>query len=125
MISRLVDSCANKCHLCPQSHFFVIQLDVSSFIRALYLLRLGHFPSLLTYNLATIHNTFRGTVPSNFSDLTSLQIIHLHANRFSGVVPLLDSSLFDDKSSFIADCGYPSLYEDTLTCANCTMCCKT
>ena len=80
-------------------------------------------------HLQLSYNTFRGALPQSFSSLTSLQIMNLHSNRFSGEVPEFITSgmigTFKDKSSFIADCGYPSLYEQTLKCTNCTMCCKT
>ena len=84
----------------------------------------GKIPSeiRLLSNLNTLrlsYNSFIGTVPLELEQLKSLE---LHGNRLSGSISLLLSN--SDESSLVSDCGLPSIFEDSLTCEACSMCCK-
>ncbi len=49
----------------------------------------------------------------------------MHDNRFAGTVPSINLEFRGfDESSFISDCGVPSVFDDPLICEGCTMCCK-
>ena len=56
--------------------------------------------------------------------LQDLKLVHLHGNRIAGSISLSLSSDSLNKSSFISDCGAPSIYEDPVDCPSCTMCCN-
>jgi len=68
------------------------------------------------------YNGFQGN-EINFGNLQHLKLIQLHGNRLSGSIPSLNLE-FNDPSSFVADCGNPSDFEDSLNCEDCTMCCN-
>ena len=71
------------------------------------------------------YNDFRGSVPTEFQQLSQLQLIQLNGNRLIGSVPpLMDTQLKYGESSFVSDCGSPSAYESPLLCDECSMCCK-
>lgn len=79
------------------------------------------FLSNLTY-VRLSFNSFQGN-RTNFGSLKKLQFIQLHGNRLSGSLPRLNLS-FSDLSSFVSDCGQPSMYDDHFYCDECTMCCN-
>ncbi|KAL7554398.1 hypothetical protein ACHAWF_017845, partial [Thalassiosira exigua] len=68
------------------------------------------------------HNAFKGDETS-FGNLKHLQLIQLHGNRLSGTIAKLGYD-FPNSSSYIADCGNPSLFEEPLVCEECTSCCN-
>jgi len=76
------------------------------------------------------YNSFIGNVPTELANLDNLELFQIHSNRISGTVPHITlkkvpaESDFDPVSSFIADCGNPSDFEESLDCTECTMCCK-
>ena len=70
------------------------------------------------------YNSFIGDAPQELGLLKDLKLIHLHGNRIAGSISLSLSSDSLNKSSFIADCGAPSIYEDPVDCPSCTMCCN-
>jgi len=80
--------------------------------------------SKLTY-LRLCYNEFTGQLPSQLGDLQHIELLQLHDNRFKGIVPSikLEKTRFNE-SSFIADCGVPSVFDAPLICLDCTMCCK-
>ena len=74
-------------------------------------------------------NALVGTVPTELGQLKKLELVQLHGNRISGVVPRdlnVGESLPQDEktSSFITDCGLPTDFDDPLECKECTMCCN-
>ncbi|KAL7550718.1 hypothetical protein ACHAWF_013934 [Thalassiosira exigua] len=78
--------------------------------------------------LRLCYNAFVGN-ETNFGNLEKLELIQLQGNRLSGTIPPLNFSPplnreFSDFSSFVADCGNPSDFEESLTCEECTMCCN-
>ena len=70
------------------------------------------------------NNAFSLTVPLSLGNLTHLELLHLHGNRLSGVMPVVNTDLLTDTSAFITDCGLPSEFESAMICDECTMCCK-
>ena len=76
------------------------------------------------------YNSFIGNVPTELANLDNLELFQIHSNRISGTVPhitlkkLPAESDFDPISSYIADCGNPSDFEESLDCTECTMCCN-
>lgn len=72
-------------------------------------------------------NSFTGTVPS-LVNLTSLELLQLHGNRFRGEIsPMRPDSLLlkGNLSSYISDCGSPSAFQESpLICEQCTICCN-
>ena len=76
------------------------------------------------------YNSFIGNVPTELANLDNLELFQIHSNRIAGTVPHITlkeataESDFDIVSSFIADCGNPSDFEESLECTECTMCCK-
>ena len=71
----------------------------------------------LSYNVFVGHGTDFGR------NMKNLELLQLHGNRLSGSLPSLDWSGVDH-SSFIADCGNPSDFEESLGCDECSMCCN-
>mmetsp|Transcript_31713 Transcript_31713/g.57413 ORF Transcript_31713/g.57413 Transcript_31713/m.57413 type:complete len:362 (+) Transcript_31713:2278-3363(+) len=69
------------------------------------------------------YNLFVGNETNFGNNLKNLELIQLHGNRLSGSIPSLDLS-FVEHSSFIADCGNPSDFDESLLCEECTMCCN-
>mmetsp|Transcript_27199 Transcript_27199/g.40018 ORF Transcript_27199/g.40018 Transcript_27199/m.40018 type:complete len:534 (-) Transcript_27199:114-1715(-) len=69
------------------------------------------------------YNAITGTIPDGFGDLSNLQLLHIHGNRLRGTVPQL-ASKGHHYSSFISDCGSPSVFDSPLDCPSCTMCCN-
>ena len=68
-------------------------------------------------------------MPTELGQLKKLELVQLHGNRISGVVPRdlnVGESLPQDEktSSFITDCGLPTDFDDPLECKECTMCCN-
>ena len=54
-----------------------------------------------------------------------LDLLRLHGNnKLTGVVEIAASDDLFGPSSFVADCGKPSMFEEPIICENCTMCCK-
>ena len=81
--------------------------------------------SKLTY-LRLSYNAFIGTAPTELENLTQLELIQMHGNRIGGTIPIIDlasKELYGD-SSFVADCGNPSDFDESLNCDECTMCCE-
>jgi len=76
------------------------------------------------------YNSFIGNAPDELANLHNLELFQIHSNRISGVIPQITlkattaESSFSCESSFIADCGNPSEFEDSLVCEECTMCCN-
>ena len=64
----------------------------------------------------------------SFVNLTSLELLQLHCNRFRDEIPPMrpDSLLLKGNiSSYISDCGSPSAFQDfPLICEQCTICCN-
>mmetsp|Transcript_11263 Transcript_11263/g.23652 ORF Transcript_11263/g.23652 Transcript_11263/m.23652 type:complete len:950 (-) Transcript_11263:56-2905(-) len=75
--------------------------------------------------LRLCYNEFTGQLPSHLGKLQHFQLLHLHDNRFVGTVPSVKLELRGfNESSFISDCGVPSIFDDPLICHDCTMCCN-
>lgn len=72
------------------------------------------------------YNNLVGTMPMEFQELSQLKTIQLQSNRISGAIPLsMNAQLDVGQSTFISDCGVPTMFENVLICSeNCTMCCK-
>ena len=74
-------------------------------------------------------NRFQREMPPEVENLKKLKLFQAHGNRITGTVTL-SAGLVPDKfeeSSFVTDCGSPSLFGDDpgpVNCASCTMCCK-
>ena len=67
----------------------------------------------LTY-LRLSYNAFDHEAPNELADLTQLELVQLHGNRLSGTIPewiVVPKNDSDFVSSFIADCGSPSIFE--------------
>jgi len=77
----------------------------------------------LTY-LRLSFNAFIGTVPTELGQLKKLELVQLHGNRISGVVPQDMNVKGQEDSSFITDCGVPTDFDEPLLCTECTMCCN-
>ena len=76
-------------------------------------------------HLRLSYNSFVGTVPAELNTLKKLELIHLHSNRISGNISLsLSKSHVADDSSFVSDCGLPSIYLTPLACEQCSICCE-
>jgi hypothetical protein len=70
------------------------------------------------------YNSLIGEIPQNISSLEHLELLHLHSNRLTGSMPFVNSWGLSGTSSFISDCGVPSVFDEPLVCPNCTMCCN-
>ena len=74
-------------------------------------------------------NRFQGEMPPEVENLKKLKLFQAHGNKITGTVTL-SAGLVPDKyseSSYVTDCGSPSLFGDDpgpVDCASCTMCCK-
>ena len=57
--------------------------------------------------------------------MTKLQLLQLQSNRITEipVITQLDDSVYS-KSTFVADCGVPSAFDEAMECDSCTMCCE-
>jgi hypothetical protein len=69
------------------------------------------------------HNSLMGNAPTELGNLEHLDFIQLNGNRISGTIPELQMHS-KNPSSFVADCGSPSDFDETLECPGCTMCCE-
>lgn len=69
------------------------------------------------------HNLFVLSIPSEIEHLTQLKLLHLHSNRVTGGIVLANLQPGFGESSFITDCGSPSIYIP-IKCEGCTMCCN-
>ena len=83
---------------------------------------IGLLSSLTTVRLS--HNSFVGSAPAELGTLERLELVQLHSNRILGSISLTLRSHLLEKSSFTADCGVPSFFEEPVECDKCTMCCK-
>ena len=83
---------------------------------------IGLLRSLKSLRLS--NNAFSLTIPTSLGNLTHLELLHLHGNRLSGVMPAVNTELLTDTSAFITDCGLPSEFESAMICDACTMCCE-
>ena len=74
-------------------------------------------------------NQFQREVPPEIENLRKLKLFQVHGNRITGTVSL-SAGLVPDKyseSSYVTDCGSPSLFGDDpgpVNCDSCTMCCE-
>ena len=82
-------------------------------------------------HLRLSYNSFIGTAPTELEKLQHLELIQLHGNRISGTIPDIINMAstethghYEYYSSFVADCGNTSNFEESLICNECTMCCK-
>jgi len=82
---------------------------------------IGNLSELTSFIVS--YNEITGIIPDGFANLSKLEIVHLHGNRLQGAVPFL-SLKGQTKSSFIADCGSPSVFDSPLDCPSCSMCCN-
>jgi len=57
--------------------------------------------------------------------MKGLQLLQLQSNRITKMptIPRLNDHIHGH-STFVADCGVPSAFNEALECNNCTMCCK-
>eukprot|EP00956_Cyclotella_meneghiniana_P030007 scaffold74539_cov65-Cyclotella_meneghiniana.AAC.3 len=80
--------------------------------------------SNLTY-LRLSYNAFTGAAPEGLGMMIGLQLLQLQSNWITDMpsIPILNRSTYG-KSSFVADCGVPSAFDEALKCDNCTMCCE-
>eukprot|EP00956_Cyclotella_meneghiniana_P002689 scaffold3165_cov62-Cyclotella_meneghiniana.AAC.11 len=80
--------------------------------------------SNLTY-LRLSYNAFTGAAPKGLGMMSGLQLLQLQSNWITDMpnIPILNRSTYG-KSSFVADCGVPSAFDEALKCDNCTMCCN-
>jgi len=83
--------------------------------------QIGNLSNLSSFIVS--YNEITGVIPDEFAHLSKLKLFHVHGNRLSGTVPNL-SMEGQNKSSFIADCGSPSVFDIPLDCPSCTMCCN-
>ena len=72
------------------------------------------------------YNSFQGKFDRGlFKDMHYLDLLRLHGNnKLTGVVEIAASDDLFGPSSFVADCGKPSMFEEPIMCKGCTMCCK-
>eukprot|EP00588_Corethron_pennatum_P000257 CAMPEP_0194301030 /NCGR_PEP_ID=MMETSP0169-20130528/61578_1 /TAXON_ID=218684 /ORGANISM="Corethron pennatum, Strain L29A3" /LENGTH=998 /DNA_ID=CAMNT_0039051253 /DNA_START=940 /DNA_END=3933 /DNA_ORIENTATION=- len=70
------------------------------------------------------YNAFTGTVPDTFANLTNLTVFQLNSNQITGKIENITMKNTEKKYSLVADCGYPSLFEDPVKCDECKMCCN-
>lgn len=74
------------------------------------------------------YNSLIGEVPLSLGSLPNLHLVQLHSNRISGDTSHLQvqyrEAYSDESSSFVADCGVPTDFDEALKCGNCTMCCE-
>jgi hypothetical protein len=71
------------------------------------------------------YNAFTGTTPKELGELKKLQLLQLQSNKITEIpnIPRLNDNIYG-RSTFVADCGVPSAFDEPLRCQNCTMCCK-
>jgi len=79
--------------------------------------------SNLTY-LRLSFNEFVGVIPSEIQNLSNLTLLHLQGNRLIGNLHISSINNAYNESSFISDCGSPSLYGLPINCPDCSMCCN-
>ncbi|EJK57793.1 hypothetical protein THAOC_22130, partial [Thalassiosira oceanica] len=74
-------------------------------------------------------NQFQREVPPDIENLRKLKLFQAHGNRITGTVTLfpgLEPDKFEE-SSYVTDCGSPSLFGNDpgpVNCTSCTMCCN-
>ena len=74
-------------------------------------------------------NQFQREVPPEIENLQKLKLFQAHGNRITGTVTLSAGLVPDmfEESSYVTDCGSPSLFGNDpgpVNCTSCTMCCK-
>ena len=74
-------------------------------------------------------NQFQREVPPEVENLQKLKLFQAHGNRITGTVTLSTGLVPDEfgESSYVTDCGSPSLFGNNpgpVNCTSCTMCCK-
>ena len=72
------------------------------------------------------YNSFEGYLAHDmFQRMYHLDLLRLHGNnKLTGVVEIAASDDLFGPSSFVADCGKPSMFEEPIMYKGCTMCCK-
>ena len=63
--------------------------------------------------------------PKGLGELTKLQLLQLQSNRLTEMpkIPKLNDAKYRE-STFVTDCGRPSIFDEAIQCGNCTMCCN-
>eukprot|EP00985_Skeletonema_marinoi_P001301 scaffold517_cov140-Skeletonema_marinoi.AAC.14 len=76
-------------------------------------------------HMISSYNAFTGTVPEGLAEMKGLQLLQLQSNRITKMptIPRLNDHIHGH-STFVADCGVPSAFNEALECDNCTMCCN-
>ena len=67
-------------------------------------------------HLRLAYNSFHGNNTDFGSDMIQLELIQVQGNRLSGSIPDNVQFLSRKDYSFIADCGNPSDYDESLVC---------
>ena len=72
------------------------------------------------------YNSFQGYLGrETFKDMYHLDLLRLQGNnKLTGFVEIVASDDIFGPSSFVADCGKPSMFEEPIMCKGCTMCYK-
>lgn len=104
------------------THSFSVHCSRKIFICLFFCVKEIGLLSRLTY-MRLSHNSLMGNAPTELGKLKHLEFIQLNGNRISGTIPELKVNS-EGHSSFVADCGSPSDFDETLVCPNCTMCCE-
>ena len=102
-----------------EPHFLYFLCDIS-FFQGSIPTEIGLLSKLIRLRLP--YNGFIGSMPE-LGNSSDLELIQLHGNRISGTIPKMKWD-FTGPSSFVADCGNPSDFDESLLCEECTMCCK-
>jgi len=86
-------------------------------------LELGKLSNLMYLCLS--YNAFTGAAPDGLAEMKGLQLLQLQSNRITKIptIPRLIDNIHG-QSTFVADCGVPSAFDEVLECDNCTICCK-
>eukprot|EP00984_Skeletonema_dohrnii_P001268 scaffold393_cov158-Skeletonema_dohrnii-CCMP3373.AAC.9 len=71
--------------------------------------------------------SIQGSIPLELGKLSNLMYLRLSykSNRITKIptIPRLSDNIHG-QSTFVADCGVPSAFDEALECYNCTMCCE-
>ena len=72
------------------------------------------------------YNSFEGYLAHDmFQRMYHLDLLRLQGNnKLTGFVEIAASDAVFGPSSFVADCGEPSMFEEPIMCKGCTMCYK-